>query len=320
MGILVALLLAGSPIEVEPGSACVTVDSLRQRLARLGPGFSLTIRRANQAVVVDAVLADGRAMRREVPAPAAECEAVEQMIFLLLASWTKDSGVPLVRAPPVVERKPRSAPVVVVAEPVVAPKPAGPKPVPVVVVAPPPVVTQAPSAVAGLPPAPAPTPVVIQLMARGGVTARTPPAPLPAAELALTVTYGGWGVALSGGLSDATERALGPSKVSLSAGWASLGVAAVKRLGSRLAVEGAIGGRLLALAAAATQRATLVSGGAYAEAGLTCRIAGPLHLGVWGSTSVRTNEERLSIGGIDAYVTVPRWQFTALAGAGLQWP
>lgn len=164
----------------------------------------------------------------------------------------------------------------------------------------------------------------IELVLRGGLNGRAPPAPLPVGELALTLTWKWLGLSLGGGVTGSTEAPLGTGTISSSAGWASLGAAAAIPLTERLSFEAALGARLFVLQTSAhgysqNQTATLISGGTFAEAGLSMRVAGPLVVGLWGEASVRPLEERLSVTGIADHLVIPRWQFGLLAGAGVQW-
>lgn len=164
----------------------------------------------------------------------------------------------------------------------------------------------------------------IQLVARGGVGGRTPPALLAAGELALTLTFSGWGLLLAGGLSDATSTAVAPGAISSSAAWGSLGAAAAVCLTERLTFEAALGARLVVLSVSASgfsenKSVTLLSGGGFAEAGLSFRLVGPLVVGLWGTASVRSSEERLFVSNVEGTVLVPRWQLGLFAGMGVQW-
>lgn len=337
MTAVLALLLSapGISLEVEPGCACVSREALTRRLEQagttVGPGARLQVRihKAAAAITVEAQFADGWRLTREVPAPANECPAVEQMVALLVASWTKDRR--FVEAPPPIEEPP-PAPRPTVKR---APRPAPPKPT--AAATPEPEATEpveAPVAVApsAVPEVVAPPPAAevrtggpgIQLVARGGVNGRTPNAVLPAAELALTLTWSRFGLALSGGVSDATRTPLGAGTISTSAAWGSLGAATAIGLTERLSFEGALGVRLLVLSVASAgfernSGTSLVSAGAFAEAGVVARVAGPLVVGLWGTAGVRPLEDQLTVANVPGHVVVPRWQFGLLAGMGLQW-
>jgi hypothetical protein len=338
MGIVFALVLAGSgiSIDVEPGCACLTGDRLTQRLGSIASSIRLQVRKAPGAVLLEALFPDGRRMTREVPAPLNECPAVEETVVLLVVTWSRDRNflppqsaervvVPDAGRPAVATRKSPVLPKTL------APALSGPDEAPqaILMAAPGPVET-VDARTSAIPEAPdagradASNWPGVQLVVRGGVTARTPPPVLPAAELALSVTWGGLGFALSGGVSDATRSAVGPGGISSSAAWGSLGAAGALALSSRISLEASVGVRVLALSVASSGfsqsgAATLVSAGAFLEGGMSCRVAGPLILGLWGAMAVRPGEERLVVGNVEGGVTVPRWQFTLFAGAGVQW-
>ncbi|MBL8937253.1 MAG: hypothetical protein JNM69_22020 [Archangium sp.] len=92
LSVLVSLLVGG--VELTPGAPCVDGRSAERLAAQVPAEVGVTLARAKPDVLVVVLSAPGRSsLRREVPASAAECEAVERVVLALVRSWWSTSVV-----------------------------------------------------------------------------------------------------------------------------------------------------------------------------------------------------------------------------------
>lgn len=94
--LLVSLLVGG--VEVAPGTPCVDARSAERLAAQVPAEVTVSLAQASPAVLVVVLSSPGRtSLRREVPASAPECDAVERVVLALARSWL---STPVVSARP----------------------------------------------------------------------------------------------------------------------------------------------------------------------------------------------------------------------------
>lgn len=87
LSLLVSLLVGG--VEVAPDAPCVDARSAPRLAAQVPAEVTVSLTRGKPDVLVVVLSSPGRtSLRREVPASANECEAVERVVLALVRSWS----------------------------------------------------------------------------------------------------------------------------------------------------------------------------------------------------------------------------------------
>ncbi len=335
-----ALGAAEVSVKVSPGTPCVSEAALVRRLRASGlsvvekpAALAVTLAGEGRTLVVRA-----RRFERRVPTGVDDCAAVERVTLALIKAWAATEKAEPPVTPSEVERSPPLTPLVPAREveesPLIAP-PIIPSEVEVSA----PIVEEIPDAGPSSTPLgpngggdagvvaeveevspPPPIPARVEAAVLGGISGGADDSVTAAGSVLAGFSIGRWGVLLEAGLESERANRAPPVRVSASLQWLSVSFRVAFELLDSLTLDVALGARGWRIAATATgvdvstDRIAL-NGGPAISAGLSWRVAGPLHLHLRPSFAMRLSPVSLNVEPLGSILVLQPWTYGATLGA-----